>query len=153
MSLSDFVIPKWVKFIPYVVIALLFGALLITRATLADVKTELANEQTFVAQVATFANAKTGKKPEIMANLLAIGQTSLNRKAALERISSEAKSANERSLAADAALKREQEANARKYAAAQKTIADLQSRKGTGNAEADLKIIEEDSKAAWRGWK
>lgn len=71
----------------------------------------------------------------------------------LTQISREAAAANARSLAADAALAQEQEANARRYAVAQRRISDLESRHASGNAAQDLHTIEDDSQAAWRGWR
>lgn len=155
--LSNFVMPSWgklvLKLLPWAVILGLGVALYLTRDTLQDTKDKLTVELEFRGAVANFANAKSGTRKEIMVNLYAIGQTSLNRKAALERISAEALTANERSKAADAALQRAQADNAKKFAAAQRRISDLENRKGSGDAAADLKTIEQDSQAAWKGWK
>jgi len=83
----------------------------------------------------------------------AIVAESADRLAHLTTISAEASAANLRSTQADTALMREQEANARRFAVAQRRIADLQSRRASGNAAQDLHTIEEDSQAAWRGWR
>lgn len=149
----DFVLGLLKKAWPFIIIGALACALYVTRDTLQDTKDDLKVELEFRAGVANFANAKTGTRKEIMVNLYAIGQTSLNRKAALERISNEALTAHERSKAADEALKRVQADNAKKFAAAQRRISDLENRKGSGDAAADLKTIEQDSQAAWKGWK
>lgn len=78
---------------------------------------------------------------------------SKDRKVALERISGEAVAAKKRADVADAQLKRTQAANTVEFAKAQKVINDLQHRKPTGNWPKDYQAIEQDSQAAWKGWK
>lgn len=75
------------------------------------------------------------------------------RRQALETINRDTQAARSRADAADARLRDEQAANQRRFAAYERRITDLQSRRPTGNAEQDLHIIEQDSEAAWRGWR
>lgn len=76
-----------------------------------------------------------------------------NRRAALATISNQAQAAKQRSDAADKKLAETQAENAKKYAAAQRTISELEHRKPTGDPVKDCAAIEEDSKAAWKGWR
>lgn len=107
----------------------------------------------FRESVRTELSSKETDRTKLLRGLHAAMQTSQNRAAALAQINQQALEANQRSTAADKALAREQEANARKFAASQRQIHDLMNRRPTGNAQADCAAIEEDSKAAWKGWK
>lgn len=135
------------RFWPYIVIAILAGALYLTRDTLEDTKATLTSEVEFREQIAVVFDCPGKDRSAVATCLSAVRQTSENRRETLEEISRQAREAHERSKQADAALKREQEANARKFAAAQRKISDLENRKPGGST------IEEDSKAAWEGWR
>jgi hypothetical protein len=125
----------------------------VLRHDLGNARHTIALDTQFRNDVRNELHVKSEDRLTILSFLQAAMQTSENRKQALERISREALEANQRSTAADASLKREQEANARKFAAAQAKINDLMTRRPTGNADEDCALIEEDSKAPWKGWK
>lgn len=157
MNISDFVIPPQVKlalkFLPYAVIVGLFVTLLITRGTLADVRALNQVETDFRTVLMSELNSPSADRTVLLQTASARMQESKNRRDTLDRIGVDAEASKKRADKADAELKREQVENARKLAVAQRTINDLQGRKSTGNAEADLKAIEEDSKAAWQSWR
>lgn len=71
----------------------------------------------------------------------------------LGRISRQIAVDKARSDAHDLELEREQAANERKLESAKRQIAQLQARKPTGDAAADLALITADSEAAWKGWQ
>lgn len=137
---------------PFLLIALAVGYVLVLRGNLADAREELQAEQDFREVLKSTLQAPNATRPMLLQVAGARMQESANRRVALERISHEAEQAGKRAKQADAALKKEQEANTRKFAAAQRQINDLKGRKSTGDREADWGLIEEDTKAPWKNW-
>lgn len=71
----------------------------------------------------------------------------------LRRISNEATAAKARADAADARLAQQLADFERRYQAATRRIADLERRQAAATPEEAAVAIEEDSKAAWEGWR
>jgi hypothetical protein len=138
---------------PFLIMAGLTISLAITADHLRGARAKLANE-------AEFRHALMGvleyDKDDSAHLLYAAGtrmKESKDHAVALKTISDQALQNKQRADAADAELKREQADNEKKFAAARAQIANLQGHKSTGNREADWKQIDEDSQAAWKGWK
>lgn len=138
---------------PYLLIAGLTAALMLSRHDLGNARSKIADE-------ATFRHALMGvleyTKDDGSNLLYAAGKRmkeSRDARAALKTISDQVLRNKQAADAADAELKREQLENSKKFAAAQQQIAALQTHKSSGNKDADLKQIEADSQAAWKGWK
>ncbi|WP_037500801.1 hypothetical protein [Sphingomonas jaspsi] len=138
---------------PFMLIALASAMLLITQHQLSTARKSLVAEASFRSELATIFGSKTTDTASLLGVAHARDKEKTEFATTLTRISNESLANKKRADAADAALKKEQAENARKFAAAQRTIADLQGRKPTGNRDADWKVIEEDSKAAWKGWR
>jgi hypothetical protein len=141
------------KFWPYLVIAALAAALTWSRHDLGNARDKLADEAHFRDSMAHVLRYDHSDGPHLLYIAGERMVESENRRVALVTISDQASAAKTRSDAADAKLKAEQEANARKFAAAQHQIAALQARKPTGNSSKDASALEEDTKAAWKGWQ
>jgi hypothetical protein len=141
------------KFGPFLIMAGLTISLAITADHLRGARAKLADE-------AQFRHALMGvleyNKDDSADLLYAAGtrmKESKDRAVALKTISDQALQNKQRADAADAELKREQADNVKKFAAVQAQLTNLQGHKSTGNREADWKQIDEDSQAAWKGWK
>lgn len=138
---------------PVLVSVALVAALVFSRWQLSNANENLKHEEAFRQIVRTELGAPNAKIETLTVVIHEKLRESRERKDALNRISAETLAAKQRATAADAALKKEQEANAREFAKAQAEIHRLQSRKATGDPVKDAKAMDEDSKAAWKGWK
>jgi len=108
---------------------------------------------TEAVSAATVPDGKMLKPAQVKGALAGLVRDRTNARAALKSISKETLAAKARANQADAALVRVQSENTKKFAAAQRTIAELEHRKSTGIPAKDQGLIEEDSKQAWKGWK
>ena len=138
---------------PYAVIAVLTAALLWSRHDLGNAREKLAAEATFRHSLAGILGTKAEDPSSLLGVASARMKESADRGQTLKTISDQALKNKQAADAADAELKREQADNARKFAAAQAQIAALQGHKSTGNKDADMKQIEIDTQAPWKGWK
>jgi hypothetical protein len=157
-SLTSLVIPPQIKvalkLVPYSVIAALAMLLAVKDSNLKQTRTVLDKELEWRGGVAV-ALGSTSEDDALHIRVLldAALAESAQRKEALERISREAKEANERSAALDAELKRTQEENSRHFEKAQRIITDLERRKPTGNFKADCELMAKDILTAWEGFR
>jgi len=141
------------KALPFVLLAAVAVYIAILRHDLSKAHDQLDLESQFRHSLQVTLSAPKEDHATLLNFAAAVVKEDANRKTTLDQISREALQAEQHSRAADAALAQEQQANARKFASAQRQITELQNRKPTGNPTADCKAIEEDSKAAWKGWQ
>jgi hypothetical protein len=137
----------------WLAIGLLVAALAYTNHNLSNARKALQSEDDWRTVLQLRTGAKANDHTTLYATIDAALTESANRAQALVTISEKAKTAHEQSVAADAALKKAQAENAKRFAAAQRTIAELQARTSTGNRDEDWKILEQDTQAPWKDWK
>lgn len=138
---------------PLILGCALLAWVLILRNQLADARQDLAYEADWRRNIAQIVQAPSEKHDTVRTYVRNIWAENETRKQTLQTISEVAQEAHERALAADAALKREQEQHSKAFAAARPVIVTLEDRKPSGDAAKDCGVIEEDSKAAWKGWR
>lgn len=140
------------KFLPYVVIALLIGVVLFRSHQLENTREELKVEQDFRKEISDILKAPDAKPETVRTTARAVIQTSENRRVALQTIDGETAAAKKRADAADAELRRVQADNQRAFRAAAAKIRELEQRQPSGDPVKDQEQIADDSMAPWQGW-
>lgn len=138
---------------PLLISLTLVLALGISRWQLSNANEKLSQENDFRQSIKTELAAPAADIKTLTATVHARVEESRDRKETLTRISTESLAAKKRAETADTELKRVQAENTRHFAEAKPQIKALDQRKPTGIAEKDAAALEEDSKAAWKGWK
>lgn len=139
-------------FAPYLIIALLIGAVVFRSTQLTSTRAQLEVEQTFRTEISDILHAPNDRPETVRAAARAVIQTNNNQRTTLQTIDREVVQNRQRADAADAALVREQAQNRKAFQSAQPKIRELEQRQPTGDPVIDQSLIEADSMAPWQGW-
>lgn len=138
---------------PLLVLGVLFALLLIRSSQLDAARQQLENEAQFRGLLKVALDAPSIKAPDLLLTTQKVVEERDGFRNVINENNRQVLQAKDRADKADAALAQAQTEHQKKFTAAKRRINDLENRRSTGDTARDAAQIEEDTKAAWEGWR